>query len=84
MKILAASRTFIGATATEVVSKMREEFNRWNPNTSTTSNEEYMKGVVARFGGFGGIGYIGITEEEKCSSFIESLIRANLAENMSD
>ncbi len=69
-------------TPVQIVSKMRNVYNRFNPKPATT-NEEFMRAYIETFKFLGdAISCDGSTPEEKCASFVQSLLNTGHAKEV--
>ena len=84
MKIIDLEGEVYQGTPVQIVSKMRNTFNRFNPKPVAT-NEEFMKAYIANMKFLkDSIACVGDTPEEKCASFVQSLLDTGQAKLMKD
>ncbi len=82
MKLVDLEGEVYSGTPVQIVSKMRNVYNRFNPKPATT-NEEFMRAYIETFKILKDpITCEGNTSEEKCSSFVQSLLQSKQAKEI--
>ncbi len=84
MKLVDLEGEVYQGTSVQIVSKMRNVYNRFNANPVAT-NEEFMQAYIEKLKFLkDSISYDGTTSEEKCVSFIRSLLDTGQAKEIQD
>ena len=82
MKLVDLEGKVYQGTPIQIVSKMRNVYNRFQ-NKPVTTNEEFMQAYVEKFKFLGDrIIYKGTAIEERCASFIQSLLETGQAKEV--